>query len=107
MSKPKKKRFRTAQQINDEIEKYKVKAQKFMDAAAALDYKADQIIQNRSGELGSLAGEVSYARSQAADYRKKAQGIKDRRLPYLKGKLAEFQTKQLPGIDDHDNSIPA
>lgn len=103
MRSKKKKRFLIAQQIKDEIDQYKVKYQKEMDASAAQDRKADMLFQKG----GNWVEAANVARHLAGRHRATAGRIIENRLPYLKRKLAEFQTPQLPAIDNGDRSIPA
>lgn len=103
MSKPKKKRFNNASQIREEIDRYKAKMQKYNNAAMALDMKADSLAKDGQG----FAGEISYSRSEALRQRKAAARILERRLPYLKQKLSEIMTPQLPTLVTEDKSINA
>ena len=98
-----KKRYKTANEIRDAIDLYRVKAQKLKDSAAALDMKADEF---------KLAGpeykvDVDYHRSQADKKRKAANRIEDRQLAKLKNKLSEWMTEPFKEIiTDGDRSIP-
>lgn len=98
-------RYYTANQIRDEIQRYKTKAQSLMDSAATLDVKADQLYKTNDP---TLAEDASFAREQAKKRRHSAQRIFEKRIPYLKQKLAEWQTDTLPGIiKNGDRSVQA
>jgi len=101
--KKQRKRFETAQQINDAIDQYKSKARKMIDHAVNLEYLAGQLAM-----AGPLEAEnVLYKRAVARKLRVSAFNIEKNKLPKLKEKLSEFMTPQLPGLDDGDPSIPA
>lgn len=98
-----KKRYFTANQIRDEIDRYKTKAQKLMDSAAAYDLKADELYK-----INSWSEDASFAREQAKKLRRSAERINEKRLPYLSQKLAEFCTEVIPSIiPDGDRSVQA
>jgi hypothetical protein len=99
-----KRRFETANQIRDEIDKYKAKANKLMDSAAAYDLKADELF--KTGNL-EVAPDAEFARETAKKRRRSAARIMERRLPKLKDKLAEFATELLPGKVVEDRSVPS
>lgn len=88
-----KKRYETANQIRDDIDRWKAKAQKLMDSAAALDIVADALF--RSGP--KWAEHAAFKREQAKKKRRSAGRIMDRKLVHLKDKLSEFMTEPLPG----------
>ena len=102
MKKTQPRRYNTANDIRAAIDRYKVKAQRLRESAAALDVRADEFI--RAGP--DHAEDVKWNRSQAQKKRKSADRIEERQLRKLKGKLAEWSTSQLPGIDNGDPSIP-
>ena len=88
------KRYYTANQIRDDIDKWKAKAQKLRDAGAALDRKADMLFA--CGDV-LLRADANYARETAEKRRASAGRIETRKLVKLKEKLAEFLTDPLPG----------
>lgn len=98
-----KKRYYTAQQIRADIDKWKAKARGLMDSAAALDLKADQFF--KAGE--EYKEDAVWHREQAKKKRASALRIEHRKLVRLKEKLAEFYTKELPGMETEDHSIQA
>lgn len=104
MSKPRKKRYRNANDIRDKIDWYKTRMQKHNDAAHALEMKARMLAQQGRPDM---AGDIHYALSEALRYRKAAARIQEKRLPNLKQKLAEIMTPQLPALETEDKSISA
>lgn len=99
-----KKRYNTANEIRDDIDKFKLKQQKLMDSAAALDAKADSLF--KTGDA-ALAEDAVFAREQAKKKRASALRIERRKLVQLKNKMAEFLTPTLPGSGIEDRSIQA
>lgn len=97
-----KKRYKTENEIREAIDRYKAKAQKLKDSAAALDMKADEF-KNAGHEY---TVDVDFHRKEADRKRKAANRIEDRQLTKLKNKLSEWMTPQLPGVDNGDRSIP-
>ena len=96
-------RYNTANDIRDKIDKYKAKAQKLMDSAAAMDLKATEFFKAGT----EFAEDAAWHREQAKKKRKQAARIRDNTLETLKAKMAEFQTMIMPGIiTDGDRSIP-
>lgn len=91
-----KKRYESISQIYDEIDRYKLKARKFQDAANALDVKADMIARSEHADLNAEL--IGFTREQAAKHRRSAFRIENKKLIQLKQKLAEFQTQTLPGV---------
>jgi len=86
-----KKRFFTASQVREDISRYQAKARKFLESAAALDLKADRL-----SNVG-LSEDATYDREQAKKARRSAARIEEKKLPYLKQKLSEIMTPELPG----------
>lgn len=101
--KRKKRRYFTANEIRDAIDLYKVKAQKFSESADAYDLKADELFRTNDPKLAEDAG---FAREIAKKRRRSANRIKDKKLPYLAQKLAEWSTDLLPGMGS-DRSVEA
>jgi hypothetical protein len=99
--KRKKKRYSTAGQIISEVDEYRAKRQALILQAQNLDTLADQFAKKNA------ATDAEWHRKEADRIRAKAARILEVRLPYLKRKLAEFQTGQLPGLDNGDRSIQA
>jgi hypothetical protein len=60
----------------------------------------DQMYETR------CALEAKSKRATAAKLLLRAKSITEKKLPKLKGKLAEFRTSQIPAIDNGDVSIP-
>lgn len=89
-----KRRYHNETEIQRDIDKWKAKAQKFMDSAAALDLKADSLFLTGRSEL---VPDAQFAREEAKKRRKSAFRIQNRKLVLLKEKLAEFLTEPLPG----------
>ena len=101
-TKSKRKRYNHPNDIRDKIDKFRLKAQKLRDSAAALDNVADQFVK-----AGDSPEQVSFNREKAKKQRQAAGRIEDRTLAKLKEKLAEILTGLLPGIvDGCDRSIP-
>lgn len=100
-----KRRYQTANQIRDDIDRFKRKAQKLMDSAAQLDKLADLMIENNPLDVNPE--DIIYHREQAKKKRQSALRIEQRKLVHLKNKLAEFNTEILPGIGINDRSIQA
>lgn len=99
-----KKRFLTANQIRDEIDKYKEKAERLRQSAEAYELKAKEL--RKAGP--SLEEDAKCAEEQAKKNWASIKRIKESRLPKLKEKLAEWSTELLPGvIADGDRSIQA
>jgi len=98
-----KQRYKTANEIRDAIDRYRLKARKLRDSAQALDIKAREF---------ALAGpeyksDVEWNHLQAEKKRKSAQRIEERQLTKLKHKLSEFMTPVMKGMpNDDDRSIP-
>lgn len=101
--KKRKKRYLTANQIMEEIEKYQAKALSLQQRAELADKVAKDLCQKESlYEDGVLRSEL------AKQLRKSAARILDTRLPRLKQKLSEMNTRLLPGvIEDEDESVQA
>lgn len=99
MKKPQK-RYETANQIRDAIDKYRAKAQKLRDSAHALDLVAEQF-----AAVGGQSEQVAFNRDQADKKRESASRIERKTLTKLKDKLAEFNTNLMPFMGD-DRSIP-
>lgn len=95
MKKPKK-RYEHISQINDDIERYRKKAEKFRNSAEAQDIKADTIARSTDAHLNAEL--IGFTRAQAAKARRSAFNIETKKMVKLKEKLAEFQTEPLPGI---------
>src|SRR5271157_2590476 len=95
-----KKRYENANQIRDAIDRFRAKAQKLMNSAAALDHVADEF-----AKLGDNPGMVSFNREQAKKKPRSAKRVEEVQLVKLKHKLSEWQTEPLPGIII-DRSIP-
>jgi len=87
-----KRRYYTANQIRDDIDKWKAKAQKLKDAGHALDKKAEMLFA--TGENNTLG---EFTRDQADRKRASAARIEERKLVRLKEKLSEFMTDPLVG----------
>lgn len=103
MKRKTRKRYLTANQIRDEIDKYKEKHRRFLEQAEGLELSADEFARTENG-----AEDAAYKREQAKKCRRSAQRIMEDRIPKLKQKLAEFATELLPGIiTDGDRSIQA
>ena len=98
-----KQRYNTANDIRAAIDRYKAKAQKLKDSAAALDMVADQFLKV---DPARFKNDIDYHRDAADKKRKTANRIEDRQLTKLKNKLSEYMTPQLPGVDNGDRSIP-
>lgn len=95
MKKRTRRRYETANQIRDDIDRFKAKQKRHMERAAALDLTADEWIKyggNQSPE------DISWNREQAKKCRRSAQRIETVKLVKLKQKLAEFQTATMTGI---------
>lgn len=100
MKRPKK-RFFTLQHILDEIDRYKQKRIRLMEQAMKIDCDADAL----KVQGPRYAEDLAYKRIQAKKLRESAMNILNKKIPYLKEKMAEFQTPQLPGVDNGDKSI--
>ena len=93
------KRFTNQQQIVDLIDKFNAENKRFCVLAHDLDFLSSR-----------LAGTMEYhrveqVRRQADDIRRQI-SWRETRLKNLGDKLSEFQTPQLPGVDNGDTSIP-
>ena len=97
-----KRRFLTANEIRDEIDKYKAKALKFQQQADALEIASRELAKS-----GLLVEDAKYRNTQALRARRSASRILDKKLPKLKEKLAEFLTPNLPGSGIEDRSVNA
>lgn len=102
-TKKEKKRYLTANQIREDIDKYKAKALRLVQQAEGLELHAKELDKN------PLAKETAaWNRSQALKARKAAHRIHESKLKQLKEKLAEWQTDLLPGVlDKLDRSVQA
>lgn len=98
-----KKRYHTANQIRDEIDRYKARMLKLEEQASQYDRKAKELIGLNDPKL---AEEIGFNRTRAKQVRHSIGRIADKRLHYLAQKLAEFTTEVLPhcGIDDRSIS---
>lgn len=100
--KTKAKRYKHPNDIRDAIDRYRAKAQKFKDSAAALDMVADEFVKE-----GGHQNDICFNREQACKKRKAAGRIEERQLTKLKNKLSELMTDTMPSIiTDGDKSIP-
>src|ERR1035437_158157 len=97
------KRYQNESQILKDVEKARKDLARHLVVADDHDRKADELF---------IAGpefveDAGLNREQAKIQRRMAYRIENNRLPFLKQKLAEFQTPMLPAIDDGDPSISA
>lgn len=98
-----KKRYLTANQIRDDIDRYKKKALDLEVQATGMEQHAKRL----SGTIRAVE-ECRWLEDQARKARRAANRIYKNRLPALKQKLAEWSTELLPGvITDGDRSIQA
>lgn len=95
------KRFFTKDHIIREIDAQKEKHRVLLERAEGLDLNADELLKH-----ADTAEDGKYKRMEANKTRRSAMRILEKKLPYLRMKLAEFQTMKLPGMDDGDQSIP-
>lgn len=96
-----KRRFLTANEIRDEIDRYRAKALKLMQSADALDIAARELMK-----VDTMVEDAKYKASQARKCRTSAARIIEKKLPRLKEKLSEFLTEPLkPIIPDGDRSV--
>ncbi len=93
------KRFTSAEQIITLIDRYKAEVVKITQKFSDKTHLAKQ-----------LSGTCEWQRVQPlrdeADYCLKQISWRETRLKNLGDKLSEFQTPQLPGVDNGDTSIP-
>ena len=97
------KRYQNELQILQDVEKARKDLSRHLAAADNYDIVAAH--QFRAGP--NHVENAGFNREQAKKCRRKAYRIENNRLPFLKQKLAEFQTPMLPAIDDGDPSISA
>ena len=90
-------RFDHERQITDLIDQYIREKEELLEDAAADDHLADVLRDTKE------AHRIARIRNDADAKRKRAKW-RDGRLETLKEKLAEFRTKQLPGLSD-DGSV--
>lgn len=102
MKKKTKRRYDTAQQICDEIQRYKDKEHSLLMQAEAYDLSARELIG-----ISEMVEDAKVKKYHANKLRRSASRIADKKLPALKAKLAEFLTPQIPGLDNGDRSIPS
>lgn len=94
------KRFYTADEIIQLIDKYHAEMLTLSTKADELDHLADQLRDT------SEASRIEGLRQQSERCRKLVRW-RETRLETLGGRLAEIQTPQLAGIDNGDDSIPS
>lgn len=99
-----KRRYESHTQIIDEIERYKVKMQRLLERSLLLESKAMLLVLQNDGRWNE---DIALKRKEAAKLRRSAFRIENHKLPYLKQKLAEFNTELLPGTGITDRSIQA
>lgn len=99
------KRYNTANDIRDAVDRFKLKAQKYRDSASAIDKVADEIAKQDGASERWKMETISMKRAQADKLRIQAGRIEQRTLEKLKGKLAEFNTNPMPFLEG-DRSIP-
>jgi|ERR1035437_1556142 hypothetical protein len=97
------KRYQNESQILKDVEKARKDLSRHLSTADNYD-----LVANHQFLAGPEHVEnAGFNREQAKKCRRKAYRIENNRLPFLKQKLAEFQTPMLPAIDDGDPSISA
>lgn len=94
------KRYETANQIRDDIARYKIKAEKLRQTAFDLDVEADRLSRTEYAE--NNRGLIGFKRSQADKCRRSADRIETKKMTLLKQKMAEFMTDPLPGLAGRD-----
>lgn len=103
MKKTVKKRYNTANDIRDAIDRYKDKAKKLRDRAASMDFITDQMVKGAA----PASNTISYRRNISDKLRESAARIEERQLTKLKNKLSEWQTDTMRAIiPDGDKSVP-
>lgn len=102
MKKRTQKRYLTANQIRDEIQRWKDKESFLLLRADTLELSARELYG-----ISEMVEDAKFKQSEAAKCRRSASRIADKKLPALKAKLAEFLTPQIPGLDNGDRSINA
>lgn len=102
--KKQKKRYLTANQIRYDIERYQAKMKFLEKDAARLEAEANQLQRHNPSAYNR---ELSAFKLKQADKAHRAIArIHDKKLPYMKQKLAEWSTELLPGvIPDNDRSV--
>lgn len=90
----KKRRYNTANDIRDDIERYKRKAVQCLEQAEELEREVKRLVIRDDPKLAELIG---FKREQAKKLRKKSNRIMDKKMQHLKEKLAEWSTPPLPG----------
>lgn len=103
-SKKPKRRYYTANQIREEIDKYHAKIMKLEDLAKDYDRRAEELIA-LDDPLQSEA--IGFNRTRAEQVRRSVERILMKRLPHLAQKLAEFSTDVLPNCGIEDRSVQA
>lgn len=84
----KKRRYNTANDIRDDIERYN------LEQAEELEREVKRLVMRDDPKLAELIG---FKREQAKKLRKKSNRIMDKKMQHLKEKLAEWSTPPLPG----------
>lgn len=101
MKKRTKKRYNTANDIRDDIERYLAKMKRFQEIAEGLEVRADLMM--RTGD--NMVENSAYCRKQADKARRSAARIQEVKLKRLKEKLSEWMTPPLPGVGITERSI--
>jgi len=95
-----KRRYETAKEIEEEIDRCKAKARTLLERAEGLDYSATQLFK-----MGGYEVEAKYKRDEADRCRVQASGLIDGRIPKLGRKLSELKTVPMEPILGNDNSV--
>lgn len=97
----KQKHYTTEQEILDDIESAKLKADKLMIEAETLESRA-RSLQRQQNISNELAEQAAWWIDQAEKMREQAERINSTRLVRLKNTLSAFRTPSLPGVDVRD-----
>ena len=97
-----KRRYETANEIRDEIDRQLAKARKFLETAEAYEQKAEMLRQDG----GPWVEDAKFAMVLAGKARRSANRIKEKKLTVLKDKLAEWGTEPMKGVIP-DRSVQA
>ena len=98
-----KRRYNTANEIRDDIDKYKAKAIRLTEQAEDEERYAKKFLEAGPDHKEDYA----FCKEKAKKLRRSSARIVDKKLVYLKEKMAEWQTPPLPGTGIEGRDIQA